>query len=169
MGIFTTSIKSLEDLFLHTLQDMYYCEQNITKALPNMIDKAQNSVLKSAFTQHLQETKQQVVRIEQIFKALNQPNKGVTCLAIDGIIAEAKEVMHEIKDPSVMDVGLASSAQAVEHYEISRYGTLIAMAKQLGQNDVAALLHQTLEEEKATDRKLTEIAEAQVNRKAAAA
>lgn len=167
MGIFSASIKSLDDLFLHTLQDIYYAEQQITKALPTMIEEAQNPALKSGFTQHLQETKQQIVRLEQIFKALNQPVKGVTCLAIDGIIGEAKEVMHEIKDPNVMDVGLASSAQAVEHYEISRYGTLIAMAKQLGQNDVAALLNETLEEEKATDRKLTEIAEAQVNRKTA--
>jgi ferritin-like metal-binding protein YciE len=102
-----------------------------------------------------------------VFKSLNQPVKGVTCQAIDGIIAEAKEVMSDIKDPSVMDVGMTSAAQAVEHYEISRYGSLIAMAKQLGKTDAATLLHQTLEEEKATDKKLTEIAEGQVNKKAA--
>ena len=167
MGIFSASIKTLDDLFVHTLQDIYYAENQITKALPTMIEKAQNPALKSGFTNHLQETKQQVVRLEQVFKSINQPVKGVTCQAIDGIIAEAKEVMSDIKDPSVMDVGLASSAQAVEHYEISRYGSLIAMAKQLGHNDVATLLHQTLEEEKAADRKLTEVAESQVNRKAA--
>jgi ferritin-like metal-binding protein YciE len=167
MGLFSTPIKTLDDLFIHTLQDIYYAEQQITKALPTMIEKAQNPALKSGFTQHLQETKQQIVRLEQVFKALNQPVKGVTCAAMDGIIAEAKEVMSDISDPKVLDVGMTSAAQAVEHYEISRYGTLVALAKQLGQNDCAALLHQTLEEEKATDRKLTEIAEAQVNRKAA--
>lgn len=167
MGLFTTPIKTLDDLFIHTLQDIYYAEQQITKALPTMVEKAQNPALKSGFTQHLQETKQHVVRLEQIFKSLNQPVKGVTCQAIDGIIAEAKQVMSDIADQKVMDVALATSAQAVEHYEISRYGSLIALAKQLGHTGCVDMLHQTLEEEKAADQKLTEIAKAQVNPKAA--
>ncbi len=167
MGIFSSPIKTLDDLFVHTLQDIYYAENQITKALPTMIEKATNPALKSGFTSHLQETKQQIVRLEQAFKSLNLPVKGVTCQAMDGILAEAKEVMSDIGDAKVLDVGMASSAQTVEHYEISRYGSLIAMAKQLGHNDVATLLHQTLEEEKAADRKLSEIADSQVNRKAA--
>jgi ferritin-like metal-binding protein YciE len=167
MGLFTTPIKTLDDLFVHTLQDIYYAEQQITKALPTMIEKAQNPKLQTGFREHLQETKQHVVRLEQIFKELNQPVKGVTCQAIDGIIAEAKQVMSDISDPHVMDVALTTSAQAVEHYEISRYGSLIALAKQLGHNECVNTLHQTLQEEKAADEKLTEVAKAQVNPQAA--
>ena len=167
MGLFTTPIKTLDDLFVHTIKDMYYAEHQITKALPTMIEKAQNPKLKEGFTHHLQETKQHIVRLEQVFKMLGQPAEGVTCEALDGIVAEAKQVMSDIADPSVLDVGMASSAQAVEHYEISRYGTLIALARQLGHTDCVSLFQQTLEEEKAADRKLTEISETQVNRKAA--
>jgi ferritin-like metal-binding protein YciE len=167
MGLFSTPIKTLDDLFVHTLKDIYYAEHQITKALPKMIDKAQNPALKQGFTHHLQETKGQITRLDEIFQKLGQPAEGVTCEAIDGIIAEAKEVMSDIADPAVMDVGMASAAQAVEHYEMSRYGTLIALAKQLGHNDCVPLLQKTLDEEHAADRKLTEIAQGDLNRKAA--
>lgn len=167
MGLFTSPIKTLDDLFIHTLQDIYYAEQQITKALPTMIDKAENSTLKSGLKQHLQETEQHVTRLEQIFKRLNQPVKGVDCQAIDGIIAEAKQVMSDVADPKVRDAAMITSAQAVEHYEISRYGSLIALAKQTGHENCVDLLHTTLQEEKSADEKLTEVAKAQVNPKAA--
>jgi ferritin-like metal-binding protein YciE len=167
MGLFTKPIKTLDDLFLHTLEDIYYAEQQITKALPAMIEKAKNLELKEDFTSHLHETKQQIVRLEQIFAALNQPVKGVTCEAIDGILKEAKQVLSDVEDPKVRDVALATSAQAVEHYEISRYGSLIALANQLGHHQVIKNLQATLDEEKAADLKLTKISESQVNRKAA--
>ncbi len=167
MGLFTKPIKNLDDLFVHTLQDIYYAENQITKALPQMIEKASNPELKAGFESHLRETHEQVTRLDQIFTALNQPAKGVTCEAIDGIIKEAKEIISDVDDPAVLDVALASAAQAVEHYEISRYGTLIALARQLGLNQITRPLQTTLDEEKAADRKLTEIAETRVNRKAA--
>ena len=167
MGLFTTPIKTLDDLFVHTLQDIYYAEHQITKALPKMIDKATNANLRDGFSQHLQETHGQIKRLEEIFRLVNVAPSGVTCEAIDGIIAEAKQVMSDVGDPHVLDVAMASSAQAVEHYEISRYGTLIALAKQLGQHPVITLLKATLDEEKAADRKLTELSESQVNRQAA--
>jgi ferritin-like metal-binding protein YciE len=167
MGLFTKPIKNLDDLFVHTLQDIYYAENQITKALPQMIEKSTNPALRQGFETHLQETHGQITRLEQVFTALNQPVKGVTCEAIDGIIREAKEVISDVDDSAVLDVALASSAQAVEHYEISRYGTLIALARQLGYHQVVAPLQATLEEEKATDRKLTELAETRINRQAA--
>jgi ferritin-like metal-binding protein YciE len=167
MGLFTKPIKNLDDLFVHTLQDIYYAENQIIKALPQMIEKASNPRLKQGFESHLRETYGQITRLEQVFTAINQPVKGVTCEAIDGIVKEAKEIISDVDDAAVLDVALASSAQAVEHYEISRYGTLIALAHQLGYNQVVAALQATLEEEKAADRKLTEIAESHVNRQAA--
>jgi ferritin-like metal-binding protein YciE len=167
MGLFSTPIKTLDDLFVHTLQDIYYAEQQITKALPTMIEKAHNPALKQGFTSHLQETKQQITRLEEVFRALKQEPKGVTCEAIDGIIKEAKQVLSDVEDPHVRDVALATSAQAVEHYEIARYGSLIALAKQLGHNNVVQHLQTTLDEEKEADRKLTQVSETQVNRKAA--
>jgi ferritin-like metal-binding protein YciE len=167
MGLFTKPIKTLDDLFLHTLQDIYYAENQITKALPQMAEKAQNPMLKQGFETHLQETRQQIQRLEQVFAAINEPVKGVTCEAIDGIIKEAKEVIGDCDDAHVLDVAMAASAQAVEHYEISRYGTLISLARQLGHERVISLLQANLEEEKATDRKLTELAESHVNKMAA--
>jgi len=167
MGLFTKPIKNLDDLFIHTLQDIYYAENQITKALPQMIEKASNPELKAGFESHLRETHEQITRLDQVFTALNQPAKGVTCEAIDGIIKEAKEIISDVEDPAVLDVALASAAQAVEHYEISRYGTLISLARQLGLNQITRPLQTTLDEEKAADRKLTEIAETRVNRKAA--
>lgn len=164
MGLLTKPIKTLDDLFVHTLQDVYYAEQKITKALPKMIEKVTDPQLKQAFQTHLAETKNQVRRLEQVFEMHGEPAKAVTCPAIDGIVDEANEIMSDASDPEVLDAAALASAQAVEHYEITRYGTLISWARQLGRNDCASVLQQTLEEEKETDLKLTEIAEARVNR-----
>jgi ferritin-like metal-binding protein YciE len=164
MGLLTKPIKTLNDLFVHTLQDVYYAEQKITKALPKMIEKVTEPQLKQAFQTHLAETKNHVRRLEQVFQMHGEPAKAVTCPAIDGIVDEANEIMSDASDPEVLDAAALASAQAVEHYEITRYGTLIAWARQLGRNDCASVLQQTLEEEKETDLKLTEIAEARVNR-----
>jgi len=167
MGLFTKDIKTMDDLFVHALQDIYYAEQQITKALPDMVKKASNPQLKQGFEAHLRETENHVKRLEQVFELLGKKAKGVDCPAIDGILKEAKEVAGEVADQTVLDAALIAAAQAVEHYEMTRYGTLIAWAKQLGRNNVVTLLNQTLDEEKATDKKLTSVAEAQVNRKAA--
>lgn len=168
MGIFSKPIKTLDDLFVHTLQDMYYAENQIVKALPSMVEKATDLQLKRGLQSHLAETKTHVTRLEHVFKSLGQEPKGVTCAATDGILAEAKEVMGDVADKEVLDAAMISSAQAVEHYEITRYGTLIALATQLGHDGCLSALRQTLEEEKAADKKLTTIAESRVNRKAAA-
>ena len=168
MGLFSKPIKTLNDLFVHTLQDIYYAENQITKALPTMIEKASDAQLKQSFTTHLRETENQIRRLEQVFEMCGETVKGVTCAAMDGILAEAKEVIGDVGDAEVLDAAMLSSAQAVEHYEITRYGTLIALAKRLGRADCAAVLQQTLDEEKATDRKLTELAENRINQKAAA-
>ena len=167
MGLFSADIKTMDDLFVHTLQDIYYAEKQILKALPDMIGKATDRELKSGFQKHLQETENHVSRLEQVFKLLNQKPKAVNCPAIDGIIKEANEIAGEIDDKEVLDAALIAAAQAVEHYEITRYGTLIAWAHQLGRDDCAAIFSKTLEEEKATDKKLTTVAESKVNRKAA--
>jgi ferritin-like metal-binding protein YciE len=166
MGLFSKPIKTLDDLFVHTLQDIYYAENQIVKNLPTMIDKASNSELKNAFTTHLAETKQHVERLEQVFQMHGQPVKGVTCAAMDGILAEAKEVMGDCSDEKVLDAAMLMAAQAVEHYEITRYGTLVALATQLDRADCAGVLEQTLGEEKAADQKLTRIAENRVNKAA---
>jgi ferritin-like metal-binding protein YciE len=167
MGIFTRDINSMDDLFVHTLRDVYYAEKQILKALPQMIEKATDAGLKQAFQMHLGETKNQVTRLEQVFKMHGVEAKGVDCPAIDGILEEADDVSGEIENKQVLNAGLAAAAQAVEHYEIARYGTLIAWAKQLGRNDCASVLQKNLEEEKAADKKLTELAEARLNLKAA--
>jgi ferritin-like metal-binding protein YciE len=167
MGLFTTPIKTLDDLFVHTLQDIYYAEQQIVKNLPEMAQKASNPELRSAFQSHLTETQGHVRRLEQVFQMHGQPVKGVACPAMDGILAEAKEIISDCGDADVCDAAMLSAAQAVEHYEMTRYGTLIAFARQLGRADCADVLKQTLEEEKAADKKLTAIAESRVNRAAA--
>jgi ferritin-like metal-binding protein YciE len=167
MGLFTKDIESLDDLFVHQLQDIYYAENQITKALPTMIDKATNPQLKQGFQTHLDETRNQIKRLEQVFQMHGQTPQGVDCPAIDGIIEEADEVAGDVADKQVLDAALIASAQAVEHYEITRYGTLIAWAKQLGRQDCASVLEQNLNEEKATDQKLTAMAESKVNQKAA--
>jgi ferritin-like metal-binding protein YciE len=167
MGFFSKDIKTMNDLFVHTLRDIYYAEKQILKALPAMIDKATDAQLKQAFQSHLSETEGQVKRIEQVFKMHGVEAKGVDCPAIDGIIEEAEEVAGEVEDKMVLNAALAAAAQAVEHYEITRYGTLIAWAKQLGRSDCASVLQKNLDEEKAADKKLTAIAEAKLNLKAA--
>jgi len=168
MGLFSKDIHTMDDLFVHTLRDIYYAEKQLLKALPEMVEKATDAQLKQAFQSHLGETKNQALRLEQVFKMLGVEAKGVDCPAIDGIIEEAEEVSGEVEDKAVLNAALAAAAQAAEHYEIARYGTLIAWAKQLGRDDCAAVLAATLEEEKAADEKLTEVAESRVNMEAAA-
>lgn len=167
MGFFSKDIKSLDDLFVHTLRDIYYAEKQIAKALPEMIEKATDPKLKAGFEKHLQETKGHIERVEQVFEMHDVKAKEVDCPAIDGILEEADEVAGDVADKQVLDAALIASAQAVEHYEITRYGTLIAWAKELGRDDCAAVLDKNLQEEKATDMKLTEMAESKVNLQAA--
>jgi ferritin-like metal-binding protein YciE len=167
MGFFTKDIKTMDDLFVHTLRDIYYAEKQIEKALPEMIEKAAEPSLKQAFQMHLGETKNHVKRVEQVFKMHGVEAKGIDCPAIDGIIEEADDVAGEVDDKRVLDAALIAAAQAVEHYEMTRYGTLIAWAKQLGRSDCASVLQQNLDEEKAADQKLNALAESNVNRKAA--
>jgi ferritin-like metal-binding protein YciE len=167
MGLFTKDIKSMNDLFVHQLQDIYYAENQLVKAIQNLADKATDNQLKQGFLTHLSETKTHVQRLEQVFQMIGAEAKAVDCPAIDGIIEEADEVAGEVADKAVLDAALINAAQAAEHYEIARYGSLVAWAKQLGRNDCATVLHKTLEEEKATDRKLTTLAESKVNLRAA--
>src|SRR6201996_6740527 len=167
MGLFTKDIKTMNDLFLHQLQDIYYAEKQLVKALPKMAQKATDPQLKQGFLTHLEETKTHVERLEQVFKMHGAEVKAVDCPAIDGIIEEADEVAGEVADKAVLDAALINAAQAAEHYEIVRYGTLIAWARELGCTDCVSLLQKTLEEEKTTDKKLTSLAEGQVNLRAA--
>jgi ferritin-like metal-binding protein YciE len=167
MGFFSKDIATMDDLFVHTLKDIYYAENQIAKALPDMIEKATDPNLKAAFNSHLAETRTQIKRVEQVFQMHGVKVEGVDCPAIDGIIDEADEIAGEVEDKQVLDAALIAAAQAVEHYEITRYGTLIAFAKELGREDCASVLQKNLDEEKATDQKLTAIAESRVNRKAA--
>ena len=149
----------MQDLFVHTLGDIYYAENQILKALPKMAEKAQSEELREAFEQHLEETREQIQRLEKVFGMCNAPVKGERCDAIEGILKEADGLINEIEDLEVRDAGMLAAAQAVEHYEISRYGTLIAWAEELEMDDAIDLLEQTLDEEKNADRLLTEIAE----------
>jgi ferritin-like metal-binding protein YciE len=168
MGLFSKPIKTMDDLFVHTLQDIYYAENQIVKSLPKMIEKTTDPQLKNAFQTHLAETQTHVKRVEEVFRMHDHEPKGASCPAIDGIIKEANEIISEVEDKEVCDAAMLAAAQAVEHYEITRYGTLIAWAKQLGRNDCANVLHKNLEEEKVTDDKLSKLAQANINRKAAA-
>jgi len=167
MGLFSKDIQTLDDLFVHQLRDIYYAEKQIVQSLPEMIEKATDSNLKRGFETHLGETKTHVKRLERVFKMHGIEAKGIDCPAIDGIIEEADDVVADVEDKKVLDAALIAATQAVEHYEITRYGTLIAWAKQLGRPDCASVLQQNLEEEKATDAKLTSLAERNVNVKAA--
>jgi ferritin-like metal-binding protein YciE len=159
--------KTLDDLFLDTLKDIYYAEKQIVKALPKMAKAARSPELKSGFEKHLEESEIHVERLEQVFEMLGKPARGKTCEAILGILEEGKTIMDEFKDTQALDAGLAAAAQAVEHYEISRYGTLKTWAQQMGNSDMARLFDQTLSEEIATDKKLTQVAEGNLNRMAA--
>jgi ferritin-like metal-binding protein YciE len=157
--------KTLDDLFLDTLKDIYYAEKQILKTLPKMARAAQSEEGKAGFLQHRDETQGQIERLEQVFELLGKAARGKTCEAIQGIIAEGEEIIDDFKDSPALDAGLISSAQAVEHYEIARYGTLIEWAKQLGLTDAVPLLQQNLQEEEATDKKLTQLAKASANAK----
>src|SRR3954453_1121853 len=160
--------KDLNDLFLDTLKDVYLAEKQIMKAFPKMAKAAHSHRRRPAFEKHRGETEGQVDRLEQVFKILDKPARGKTCDAIEGILDEGKEIMDEYKGCEALDAGMIAAAQAVEHYEISRYGTLKQWAQQLGLKDAVRLLDQTLQEEKKTDESLTSIAEASVNVSAAA-
>ena len=159
--------RSLQDLFLHLLKDMYYAEKQILKALPKMAKKADSNELRMAFEHHLRETEGQVERLERVFSLCNEKASGKTCPAIKGILEEGQDDMKDADTPDVLDASMIADAQAVEHYEIARYGTLIAWAKQLGLNDAVGLLQQTLDQEYNADKKLTQLAEEKLNREAA--
>jgi ferritin-like metal-binding protein YciE len=155
--------KTLKDLFNETLKDIYFAEKQIVKALPKMAKAAHSPDLKKAFEVHREETQGQIERIEQIFELMEMPARGKTCDAIIGILDEGKEVMEEFGNSSALDAGLLAGAQAVEHYEMSRYGTLKAWAAKLGMNNAVKLLDETLQEEKKADQLLSQIAERAVN------
>lgn len=160
-------IENLNDLFLHTLQDIYFAEKQIVKALPKMMKKTDSLELGKAFESHLAETEEQVTRLEQVFEMLGEKPKATKCPAIEGIIEEANELIADIQDPDTRDAGMIAAAQAVEHYEITRYGTLVSWAELLGMKDAAKVLGQTLKEEYGADQKLTKLAESRLNKEAA--
>jgi ferritin-like metal-binding protein YciE len=158
--------KTLQDLFHETLKDIYYAEKKILTSLPKMAKAARSSDLSAAFEKHERETEGQIQRLEQVFALIGEPAKGKTCDAINGIVEEGKEIITEFKGSPALDAGLLAAAQAVEHYEISRYGTLMTWAGELGLKDAVALLDQTLQQEKKTDEALTVLAESAVNQEA---
>lgn len=161
------SIKTMDDLFLHTLKDIYYAERQILKALPKMAKAAQDDALKNAFLKHREQTQGQIERLQQVFEALGKRAQGVTCEAINGLIEECEELIETAQEPGpVLDAGLIASAQAVEHYEIARYGTLLAWAKRRGDKNVLGLIESTLAEEKETDALLNDMAESAINQQA---
>jgi ferritin-like metal-binding protein YciE len=160
--------KMLDDLFLDTLKDIYYAERKILKALPKMARAARSPELKAGFEKHRDETEMQVERLQQVFELIGKPARGKTCPAIDGIIEEGEEIMEEYKDTPALDAGLISAAQAVEHYEITRYGTLKRWAGELGMTDAVKLLDATLKEESMTDSDLTKLADSSANDRAKA-
>jgi ferritin-like metal-binding protein YciE len=161
------AMKNLEELFHHLLKDMYYAEKKLTKALPKMAKNAESAELKSAFQSHAEETEEQVARLEQVFKIIGKNPRAEECPAILGLVEEGEEVMEKGENGDVVDAGLLAGAQAVEHYEMSRYGTMIAWAGQLGYTKAVPLLEATLKEEKAADQKLNQLAMSSVNREAA--
>jgi ferritin-like metal-binding protein YciE len=161
--------KTLDDLFHDTLKDIYFAEKKILATLPKMAKAAQSEELKATFEKHRTETEGQIERLEKVFAVIEQKPQGKTCAAINGITEEGAEIMEEYKGSPALDAGLLAAAQAVEHYEISRYGTLIAWAEELGLDDAVSLLEETLEEEEATDEALAEIAKTAINQEAQAA
>ncbi|MDR6434268.1 ferritin-like domain-containing protein [Brucella pseudogrignonensis] len=163
----TSKEKTLDDLFYDTLKDIYYAERKIVKALPKMARAASSPELKTAFEKHKDQTQEHIERLQQVFEILGRRAQGKTCDAIEGIIAEGEEIIDEFKGTKALDAGLISSAQAVEHYEITRYGTLKRWASELGHKDIAKLLDATLQEEGQTDKDLTKLAETKINLKAA--
>ena len=168
MGLFSKDIQTMDDLLLHGLKDIYYAENQIVKSLPKLIDKATNRDLAKGLKDHLHETENQIARLDQVFQKFGEKPQSVKCPAIDGLIKEADEIAGEVADKEVLDAAIVGAAQSVEHYEIARYGTLIAWAESLGRDDVIRLLTTNLNEEKAADKKLSTVAVRRgVNRKAA--
>jgi ferritin-like metal-binding protein YciE len=168
MGLFSKDIQTMDDLLLHGMQDIYYAEQQIVEALPKLIEKATNRDLTKGLRDHLEETKQQITRLDQVFNKLGHTPEGIKCPAIDGLIQEGDEIAGEVADKEVLDAAIVGAAQSVEHYEIARYGTLIAWAEALGHDDIVRFLTTNLNEEKAADKKLSTVALRKgVNRKAA--
>ena len=161
------AMNSLHDLFVHFVRDIYYAEKKVLKTLPRMARKADSDALRDAFEEHQQETEKQIENLEAVFEVLELKPRGVTCEAIDGILEEGKEIMSETSDHDARDAGMIAAAQAVEHYEITRYGTMVAWANQLDLPKAAKLLQANLDQEYAADRKLSELAEVQLNREAA--
>jgi ferritin-like metal-binding protein YciE len=161
------AMKNLNDLFVHFLRDMYYTEKQVLKTLPKMARNADSSELREAFEHHRDETKQQIENLENVFEQIGLKARGVTCEAINGILEEGKEIMEEAEDADTRDAGMIAGAQAVEHYEITRYGTLIAWAKQLGHTGAVPLLQASLDQEYAADKKLSALAERALNKQAA--
>ena len=162
------TMQSLNDLFVHTLSDVYSAEVQLTKALPKMAEAATETKLAEGFRQHLEETKGHIERLDQVIRALDDVEmENVTCVAMEGLIKEGEEIIQEVEEGPVRDAGLIVAAQKVEHYEISSYGSLMALAKNLGYDNVVSILKNTTDEEKATDEKLTMLAEQQVNQHAA--
>jgi ferritin-like metal-binding protein YciE len=160
------AIRTAQDLFLNELRDIYHAEKQILRALPKMAKQASHPELKQAMEQHVEETRGQVERIEQVFEMLDVGKRAKRCEAMEGLLEEARAHMEEIEDKSILDPAMIICQQKVEHYEIAGYGSLVALAKQLGQNEAAQLLAQTLEEEKATDQKLTQLALSVANKDA---
>ena len=166
MGLFSKEIETMDDLLLHGLKDIYYAENRIVQSLPKLIDQATNRDLTKGLKEHLAETKNQISRLDQVFQ--NEKPEAVKCPAIDGLISEADELAGEVSDKEVLDAAIVGSAQSVEHYEIARYGTVIAWAEAVGHDDIVRLLNTNLNEEKAADKKLSNVATRKgVNRKAA--
>lgn len=161
------AMKTLHDLFVHFVRDIYYAEKQVLKTLPKMARKADSDTLREAFEHHREETEGQIENLEKVFEILGLKARGVTCEAIDGILEEGKEIMEEATDADARDAGMIAAAQAVEHYEITRYGTLVAWAKELGHEEVLSHLRETLAEEKDADNKLLRLGEDQLNQKAA--
>jgi ferritin-like metal-binding protein YciE len=161
------TIKTMQDLFVHGLKDIYYTEKKLVAELPKMAKKAFDPDLKRAFEDHAAQTENHLSRLEEVFQLIEVQPRGEKCEALEGMLDETKELLRDVKDAQVLDAGLIADAQAIEHYEIARYGTLIAWARQLGLMEAEPILSETLEEEKEADKLLTEIAEAEINRKAA--
>ena len=167
MGLFSKDIATFDDLFVHGLQDIYYAENQILKALPKLIEATTNLQLERSLKEHLKVTEGHVSRLEQIFEMREEKPKGTKCYGINGLISEGDEIAGNISDTRVLDAAIISAAQAVEHYEITRYGSLIAWATEMGRNDFADILRETLAEEQATDERLTAMAEKVINKRAA--
>jgi ferritin-like metal-binding protein YciE len=161
------TITTMHDLFVHTLKDIFYVEKKLVAELPRMARKANNPELRRAFADHAAQTEAHISRLEEVFDMIEVQPRGEKCPALDGLLEEAKDLLKDVKDADVLDAGLLAAAQAVEHYEITRYGTLVAWSQQLGISEVEPILEETLEEEKETDKLLTEIAKSDINRKAA--